>query len=179
MATTIGPRHYTYADLDRVPADRKRYEIIGGDLFVSPSPSVAHQEIVLRLGIQLSAFAGISAGKAFVAPLDVVFADDDVVEPDVIFVGADRLGIIAEKNLRGAPSLVIEVLSPSSYDTDPGEKLALYARYGVPEYWIVDPRTHTIVAHANPKNGHYLRHETAHSGCMPSLTLEGLTLTVL
>lgn len=74
---------------------------------------------MLRLRIRSSAFAGISAGKAFVAPLDVVFADDDVVEPDVIFVGADRLGIIAEKNLRGAPSLVIEVLSPSSFDTDP------------------------------------------------------------
>ena len=163
-ATTVGPRHYTYAELDRVPANLKRYEIIGGDLFVSPSPSVAHQEIVFRLGIQFSAFAGISPGKAFVAPLDVVFADDDVVEPDVIFVGADRLGIIAKKNLRG---------------DDPGEKLALYARYVVPEYRIVDPRTHTIVAHANPKDGHYLRHETAHSGCMQSLTLEGLTLTVL
>ena len=179
MATTIGPRHYTYADLERMPENRKRNEIIDGDLIVSPSPSVLHQKIVGSLFVQLHAFATRVSGQAFVAPLDIVFADDNVVQPDVMYVGADRLGIIAEKNLRGAPSLVIEVLSPSSYDTDPGEKLALYARFGVPEYWIVDPRTHSIVAHAGPMGEHYIRHETAHSGCLRSLTIEGLTLTVL
>ncbi len=179
MATTIGPRHYTYADLERLPADRKRYEIIGGDLIVSPSPNVLHQRIVGTLFAQLHAFASSVGGQAFVAPLDVVFADDDIVEPDVLYVAADRLEIIGEKNLRGAPSLVIEVLSPSSYDTDPGEKLALYARYGVPEYWIVDPRTRSIVAHADPNNRFYVRHETAHSGCLRAFTIEGLTLTVL
>lgn len=178
MATT-GTRRYGRADLERMPDDRNRYEVIDGRLLVSPSPSVVHQTLVVRLVTQLYAFAETAGGVAFVAPLGVVFSDEDVVQPDVLYVGDDRLGIVGERNLTGAPSLVIEILSSSSYDTDPGEKRDLYARYGVSEYWIVDPRTHTIVANAGPKHGRFTRHETAHSGSSRSLTIEGLTLTVL
>lgn len=176
---TMGIRRYTRADLERIPDDRNRYEVIEGRLLVSPSPSVPHQTVVLSLGAQLREFAAIAGGAAFVAPLDIEFSEEDVVQPDVLYVASDRMGIVGDRNIAGAPSLVIEVLSPSSYDTDPGEKRDLYARYGVPEYWIVDPRTHTIVANAGPQDGRFVRHETAHSGCLRSLTIDGLTLTVL
>ncbi|GAC1401046.1 MAG: Uma2 family endonuclease [Vulcanimicrobiaceae bacterium] len=176
---TMGIRRFNRADLERMPDDRNRYEVIDGVLVVSPSPNVAHQTVVVRLTIQLGAFAATTGGATFVAPLDVVLGEEDVVQPDVMYLAPDRLSAIGEKNVTGAPSLVIEVLSPSSYDTDPGEKRDLYARYGVPEYWIVDPRTHTIVAYATPLEGRFTRHETAHSGCLRSLTIDGLTLCVL
>jgi Uma2 family endonuclease len=78
-------------------------------------------------------------GEVFVAPFDVVFSRFDVVEPDLLYVSKDRLSVLTEKNVQGAPDLVVEVLSPSTAQTDRTTKLKLYARYGVQEYWIIDP----------------------------------------
>jgi Uma2 family endonuclease len=130
----------TYEDFCCLPNDGKRYEIIDGELFVTPSPFRPHQRAVTRLTRHLSTVVEENdLGEVFVAPFDVVFSRFDVVEPDLLYVSKDRLSVLTEKNVQGAPDLVVEVLSPSTAQTDRTTKLKLYARYGVQEYWIIDP----------------------------------------
>ena len=83
-------------------------------------------------------------GRTWVAPLDVVLSNYDVAQPDILFVSNERRGIITEANVSGAPDLVVEILSPSTAERDRELKLTLYARYGVREYWIVDPDDETV-----------------------------------
>ncbi len=129
---------FTYADLAAFPDDGLRREIIDGELIVSPSPRTRHQRIVARLFLVLGNHVEASGGgEVFFAPLDVVFSDRNVVEPDLLFVPDDRSEILTELNVQGSPALVVEVLSDPRIDRV--RKRDLYARFGVPEYWVVDP----------------------------------------
>lgn len=128
----------TYADLASFPDDGLRRELLEGELLVSPSPKVRHQEVVGRLYVVLANhLARRGGGRVYVAPLDVVLSDRTVLEPDVLFVSEEQLGILTEANVQGPPALVVEVLSDPRVDRV--RKRDLYARYGVPEYWVVDP----------------------------------------
>ena len=138
----------TYEDFAALPSDGKRYEILDGELSVTAAPNRRHQRVVLPLGAALDAHVTAYAlGEVYVAPFDVVLADTTIVQPDIIFVANDRLGIFSQRGADGAPTLVIEVLSPSTARNDRTTKLQLYARYGVPYYWIVDPETRAIEVH--------------------------------
>ena len=131
----------TYEDFCLLPNDGKRYEIIGGELFVTPAPRILHQKVVTRLAHFLLSFLENKAlGQVFVAPVDIVFSDFDVVEPDIVYVSRDRASIIREMNVQGAPDLAIEVVSETTERTDRTTKLKLYGRFGVQEYWIINPR---------------------------------------
>ncbi len=135
----------TYQDLLRLPEDHLRHELIGGEHFVSPSPAVKHQRIVLNLARILSSFARAHRlGEAMVGPLDVLLTEHDVVEPDVLFVSAARANRVQERYVDGAPDLVVEVLSPSNRKLDRTKKHRLYETHGVPEYWIVDPEVESV-----------------------------------
>jgi len=135
----------TYEDYVKLPNDGKRYEIIDGELVVNPSPVPRHQRIVrIILGRIDRYFEQHGGGEVFVAPLDVVLADDAIVEPNVIVIKKDRASIIGEKNIQGAPNLVVEVLSDGTRRKDEIEKRKLYERYGVDEYWIVDPELELV-----------------------------------
>lgn len=129
---------YRYADLAKFPDDHLRREIIDGDLIVTPSPIVRHQKAVGNIFFRLESYSRQSGGGAFVAPLDVYFADDNVVEPDVLFVGQGRSGQITGKYIKDAPDLVVEVSSPSNRRLELVRKRELYQRFGVPEYWYID-----------------------------------------
>ncbi len=133
--TELGP--YRRKDYEALP-DEPRCELIFGRFFVSPSPLVLHQFVVLLLGRILDQIARDSGGLALVAPLDVHLADHSVVQPDVLYISAARMGI-AQRWVEGAPDLLIEVLSPGTVRRDRGDKLALYADSGIREYWLVDP----------------------------------------
>jgi Uma2 family endonuclease len=138
----------SYADYARIPNDGRRYELHEGELSVTPAPSPKHQEVTLNLAVLLHAHARDRAlGKVFVSPIDCILGDTSVVQPDIVFVEADRLDAISGRGLEGAPTLVVEVLSPSTAPIDRAVKLQLYARHGVPHYWIVDPESRTIEAH--------------------------------
>ena len=129
-----------YDNLCLLPNDGKRYEIIDGELFVSPSPNVLHQLVVTQLTIFLGRFLNDHPlGRVYVAPLDVLFSHFDVVEPDILYVSKARSAILTKQNVQGSPDLVVEVLSPSTEKVDRTTKLKVYARYGVEEYWIIDP----------------------------------------
>lgn len=130
----------SYADFRALPDDGKRYELLDGDLYMSPSPVTRHQVIVGNLFAVIREHVLRSGlGRVFIAPYDVVLDEHNVVEPDVIFVSAERAAIVTEKNIQGVPDLLIEVLSPATAERDRRDKRNLYARAGVPWYWIVDP----------------------------------------
>ena len=141
MHSTPEDTRLTYDDFLLFPDDGKRHEIIDGVHFVTPSPTVRHQVLIGRLYYVIESHlrAHPALGRVFVAPLDVVFTKWDVVEPDLLFVAGDQSGIISEKNVQGAPALIIEVLSPGTRKTDEQIKRRLFERGGVREYWLVDP----------------------------------------
>ena len=148
MATSIiEKKKYTYDDYLKTPDD-KRYELIEGELYMTPSPITNHQRISGRIEFELRKFvAENDCGEVFDAPYDVYFDDENVVQPDILFISKDRLNIIGDKNLQGAPDLVIEILSESNAYRDLIQKKKLYARHGVQEYWIVVPGEKTIDIH--------------------------------
>ena len=128
----------TYELLQQMPDDGKRYELIDGDIYVSPSPIPRHQRTVLNLGILTRRLEERGYGQGFIAPLDIVFDQYNVAEPDALFITTARLGIITATNIQGPPDLVVEVLSDGTGHRDVGVKLRMYARFKVPHYWIAD-----------------------------------------
>jgi Uma2 family endonuclease len=138
MAPQISTK-LTYEDYLLLPDDGRRHEIIDGEHYVSPSPNTRHQRLVKRISLALYPFENAGLGEVFWSPYDVVLSIFDVVQPDVFFVTAARSHIIVEKNVQGAPDLVVEILSPSNRQYDEQFKLKTYERLGVAEYWIVDP----------------------------------------
>lgn len=144
---------FTYQDYLLLP-EEKRYELIEGELFMVPSPDVEHQELSRDLEQILWEFVKRNdLGTVFYAPLDVVLSEEDVVQPDILFVSKERSHIIKEKNIQGAPDLVIEILSPATSERDRILKRKLYAKYGVKEYWIVDPEEKSIEVSTLGKKG--------------------------
>lgn len=138
----------TYEDYVLFPDDGKRHELIGGDHYRTPAPNIRHQRISGNLYRLLSTFARQHRlGHVLAAPCDVLLSDVDVVEPDLLFVAAARQALLTETHVAGAPDLVIEILSERTRKVDERVKLRLYERYGVAEYWIVDPDLETVKVH--------------------------------
>jgi Uma2 family endonuclease len=153
MNVTTLPKPFTYDDYLALPDDGKRYEIIEGELSMTPAPTPRHQAIQLRLGSLLLAYVDKQPlGRVFISPIDLALSLVDVVQPDVLFIAQGRSHIIAERNIVGIPNLIVEILSPSSTTWDQREKLDLYQRYGLPEYWIVDPEAEVIDVYVSVAN---------------------------
>ena len=135
------------ADLELLPDDGKRYEIIDGELYVSEQPHRDHQAVCGRVHAALLAWtAQTGAGQANLAP-GVIFAEDDDIAPDVVWASSARLATgLRDGKLYVAPELAVEVLSPgvSNERRDREAKLKLYSRRGVDEYWIIDWRKRTV-----------------------------------
>jgi Uma2 family endonuclease len=178
MNAAAFPKPFTYDDYLALPDDGKRYEIIEGEVSVTPAPTPRHQTIQLRLGSLLLAYLDRSSmGRVFVSPIDLALSMVDVVQPDILFVARDRAHIIAKKNIVGIPNLIVEILSPSSTTRDQREKLKLYQRYGLPEYWIVDPETKRVAVYlfgdGRLNKSHTLKAgQQVATNQMPGLTLE-------
>ena len=131
---------WTYDDLVALGDDGLHHEVIDGEHYVNPAPNIRHQTIVGNLFFALQAWLRTHpVGRAWVSPVDVLFSDFDVVEPDVLYVSNERARIVTTPNVKGAPDLVIEVLSDSTRRKDEIKKRKLYETSGVIEYWIVDP----------------------------------------
>jgi Uma2 family endonuclease len=149
-------KRWTYAEFARLPTSGStRYEVIDDELVVTPSPTRHHQRIVTKLSSLLHVFSeSRDLGEVFSGPFDVLFAEGDYVEPDILFVRADRHHIVADRGVEGPPDLIVEVLSPSTAARDRGSKLERYRFHGVAEYWVVDPDERTVevwdLAHGAP-----------------------------
>jgi Uma2 family endonuclease len=126
-----------YADL---PDDGKRYEILDGELAVTPAPTTRHQRVSRRIQFALyDALERSGLGEVYDAPVDVVLDEHTVVQPDLAFVWAAHRDRIEEHAIVGPPDMIAEILSPSTRRRDVLVKARLYARFGVDHYWIVDP----------------------------------------
>lgn len=145
MAHILSSSKFTYEDYLLFPDDGKRHELIDGDHFVTPAPMTKHQRISQNLSGLLYAYVTEArAGQIFCAPTDVVLSEFDIVQPDLLFISADRLSIITDNNIQGPPDLVVEILSESSRKTDEIIKRKLYQRHHILEYWIIDPELETV-----------------------------------
>lgn len=139
-------RPYTAEDLANTPDDGRRYEVIGGELVVSPAPSTKHQRVSIRLSRLFADYLERSrSGEVFAAPLDVFLGTHDIVQPDLVVVLQQHANRVTDAGIDGAPDIVIEITSPSSQRIDRIRKSATYATYGIPEFWIVDPESETIL----------------------------------
>jgi len=135
----------TYPELRLMPDDGKRYELIDGEVIVSPSPSEKHQRASGRLYVSWAVHVEKNKlGRVYYAPFDVVFSEKTALQPDLLFVSKTRVGIIGPEYIIGAPDLVVEILSPSRPAYDRVTKLEQYALYGVAEYWIIDPIAESV-----------------------------------
>ncbi len=144
MALTKPPGAWTYDDLQALPDDGRRFEIIEGELYEMPSPTSPHALAIAALIRLLIPLMDKLGGTCLTAPLDVFFPGADPVQPDFMVILPDGDARIVTRGVEGAPDLVIEVLSPSNRVHDLLTKRALYARAGVREYWIVDPEARTL-----------------------------------
>jgi Uma2 family endonuclease len=144
----------TYDDFVLFPDDGKRHELIDGEHYVTPSPNTKHQAIVWNLnGLMWAYLQKDPRGRAFTAPFDVVFSEFDVVEPDLLYVSAVRRDdVLTRQHVRGAPDLVVEIGSPGTRKRDETIKRRLYERFGVAEYWVIDPELDAIKVYRRTEN---------------------------
>lgn len=171
----------TYEDFLLFPDDGKRHEIIDGEHFATPSPNTRHQVLVGRLHFAIEQFLRQhrGLGRIFLAPFDVVFTRWDVVEPDLLFIAGDQAEILTDKNVQGAPALVIEILSPGTRKVDDHIKRRLFERGGVREYWLVDPELDVVKVFRRQADGSFPReaelsrdaHDTLTTPLMPGLMI--------
>ena len=136
---------WTYQDYLRLPDDGYHYQVIKGVLLMTAAPATRHQDVVRNLLVALHLFVKERRqGKVYNSPVDVRLSEQTVVEPDIIFIARERLSIIKESCVEGAPDLIVEILSPSNWVVDRRDKFAVYEASGVREYWIVDPDARTV-----------------------------------
>lgn len=169
---------FTYDDLARMPNDGKRYELRDGELVVSPAPTTEHQRVAARIGALLFRAEEAGFGQVFYAPTDVVFGRHKSTQPDLLFVRRERLHIVTRANIQGPPDLIVEILSPGTREDDLGWKMTLYAREGVPYYWVADSDAKTVQPYTLREGG-YIAEPTLRPGDTLSCPLfPGITADV-
>lgn len=145
----VDPR-VSYAELARWPDDGRRYELYDGEAIVVPAPNLWHQRVVTNLVELLKDYERRAGGTVVVAPFDIVLSEHDVLQPDVVFFGPAKRSLLDP--LEAAyivPDLAVEVLSRSTERRDRGRKMDLLARYGLPEYWLIDPGARSLEGYVN------------------------------
>ncbi len=167
---------FTYADYARLPDDR-RYEVIDGELYLTPAPTPYHQIVKSRIERLLQGHVEReSLGMVLDAPCDVVLSRFDVFQPDIFFISSGRLEVIGEKYISDAPDLVVEVLSPGTRKRDRSLKAKRYARFGVREMWLADPSRKTVEVFVNDdkdfrREALYAGDDTLRSPLLPGLEI--------
>ena len=180
MKSIIEPM-LTIADLDATPDDGNRYELIEGEIYMSRSPSLTHQQVVHNLDVDLGLYLRNNPIGVLVPGAGIVFDDFNGVIPDLLFVSNERWAEVASgERLSGPPDLVIEVLSPGAENErrDRNLKKKVYGRFGVKEYWIVDPVNRAIEVYSLRKRGMDLIATFSGDQLVKSAVLPGLTMKV-
>ena len=150
-----GRVRFKAADIWDAPEDTNRYEVIDGDLYVSPAPSWLHQCGLGVLFFYLMQYIHLRRlGELVQAPVGVVLDDETGVQPDLVYVSRERAGIITERGIEGAPDLVVEAVSPSTEARDRGLKMRRYAAAGIPHCWLLVPREKALEAYRMGEHGY-------------------------
>jgi Uma2 family endonuclease len=167
----------TYEDYLLLPNDGKRYQILDGELDVTPAPTTTHQKISMRLEhLLVGHVEEHGLGLVLDAPVDVVFDEKNVVQPDIVFISNERLPLVEEAKIAGAPDLVVEILSPSTARVDRGTKSAIYARHGVRWYWLVDPAARLLEEYELVGRGYHLHGRHSEEKSFQPLLFPGLAM---
>lgn len=167
----------TYQAYLKMPDDRTRKEIIGGELYVTAAPSPLHQRVVVRLTSILGVHVRERGlGEVLVSPIDVVLSQTDVVQPDIVFIATANRHIVGDAAIHGAPDLVIEVLSPATFRLDRQRKFDLYGHAGISEYWIVDADSQAVEIYRLRQGAYHLERrltedEEVRTDLLPELVL--------
>ncbi|HSJ75681.1 MAG TPA: Uma2 family endonuclease [Gemmatimonadales bacterium] len=173
--------HWTYEDYLRLPDDGRRYEVIRGVLYVSPSPGYDHQYVLIQLALTMGQFV-VANGLGIVlgAPFDILLSRVATpVEPDFLFIRKGREPRSGDRNYSGVPDLIVEVLSPRSRRYDQRTKFEAYEEAEVPEYWLVDPMARAAVIYVLGEKGRYVEFSRGGEGeTVQSRVLEGFSLRV-
>ncbi len=176
--TSAVKKKYTYEDYLKTPDD-KRYELVEGELVMTPSPKTEHQRIAGKLDFHLRKFAMENKnGEVFFAPYDVYLDEENVLQPDILFVSQERSNIIGENNIQGAPDLVVEILSEATAYRDAVQKKMLYARFGVKEYWMVAPKEKFIEMYSLKNKEYALVKTFFYDDTLESPALPGLRVAL-
>ena len=158
----------TYADYAALPDDGRRHELHEGELVLTPAPGTGHQGALIDLGALLYGHVKENGlGRVFVAPTDCILSDVTVLQPDILFVDVAHRSLISERGIEGPPTLVVEVLSPSTASRDRGRKRDLYARHGVPWYWMVEGAARSIEAYRLVGDTYQLAARLTAPGALP------------
>ena len=169
----------TYTAYCLLPEDAPRYEILEGVGFLTPSPGGRHQKVSRNIERCLDRYVHLNKlGEIYHAPFDVVLAENDVVQPDIFYIKEERSDIAKDRGVFGTPDLVVEILSPSTAKRDLQQKLSLYERYGVREYWIADVENRTVDVWTSRENPLDTRRVAAAGGTIESRVLSGLAITL-
>ena len=177
----IAQRRYSVVDLERLRDGNSmvRYELVEGEIYVSPSPATVHQRVSRRTLVSFDrTLTDLGLGEVFGAPLDVQLGPDTVVQPDIVVVLNERASIVGPDQIDGPPSLVVEIISPSSRRADAVVKRAAYARAGVPEYWLMDAEACLVIVQSDPIGDDYRqatifqRTDVAAAATIPELTVD-------
>lgn len=144
MSPTPTRYTWTYDEYARLPDDGNRYEVIDGEVLVTPSPSPMHQHILATLIIALRTFVERHPLGVVLPDVDLLFVEGTFLRPDLLFVPNEGRGGITSRGVESTPGLVVEILSPSSGSIDRVKKPRRYADFGVPEYWVVDPEERAV-----------------------------------
>lgn len=178
MQTETPNRLYTYEDYLKLDDD-KQYELIGGELILVPAPKTIHQRLSHRLNQILSDFViKNNLGEVMYAPIDVVLTESNKPQPDILYISKERLKIIKEKYIDGAPDLIVEILSPSTISRDRVEKSRLYYTHGVQEYWLVDPDAEIVEVFTPGEKNWYLSGAYSKEEILLSQLLTGLEINL-
>jgi Uma2 family endonuclease len=170
-------KSYTYKDYSDLP-EGAPYQLIGGDLIISPAPNKYHQTILKRLTYFLYDYAEVrnEIGEVFVSPVDVFFDEKNSFQPDIIFLLKQNINIFKEDKVIGAPDIIIEILSPSNAYYDLKYKKNIYEKYGVKEYWIVDPIEMNIEIFENLDGRFVLINRIEKTGILKSKIIKDLEI---
>lgn len=180
MAIDRSKQLLTYEDYAALPYDGKRYELIDGELQLVPAPTLSHQDLAGQIYLLLRLYLGSHpGGRVFISPVDVVLGPHQVLQPDVLYVSPERLKVLTEPNVQGAPDLVVEVLSTGTSRRDTGRKRQLYDEYGVREYWIVHQKVVEVDVYRRGAAGRLARVASLEAGdVLETPVLPGLHLAV-
>lgn len=179
MAIAISKKKgYTYEDYAKLP-EGAPYQLIGGELVMVPAPIPYHQYVSGNIYDAIREFVKKNdLGQVYYLPIDVYFEEVETYQPDIIFISTERLNIIGEKRIEGAPDLVVEILSPASAYYDLRKKFRVYEKYGVKEYWIVDPEEKFIEIYQNEGGQFKLIQTKRATGNIKSVVLRDLKISL-
>ena len=171
-------KHWTYGDYLLLD-DNVRCEITQGDLVMTPSPNLIHQRISRELEFALWQYIkNRELGEIYYAPVDVVFDNENILQPDIVVVLKDNEEILKEKAIVGTPDVIMEIISPTSITRDRNEKHKLYEKFRVPEYWLVDPRNKSIEVYTLENDEFQLFSFAAETGPIKSKVINGFEIDV-